>query len=77
MKKYEYMQNNRQLKYLSYLVNVISAPEPQRTASAHAAQREFTVEVAGQKAADFSLHPAPRGTVCSNISSGMQSYTSW
>jgi len=30
----EYMQNNKKLKYLSYLVE-ISAPEPQRTASAH------------------------------------------
>jgi len=35
MKKHEYMQNNKKLKYLSYLVNEISAPEPQRTASAH------------------------------------------
>ena len=32
---------------------------------------DFTAEVAGQNVADFSLHPAPRGTVRSNISSGM------
>ena len=35
MKKHEYMQNNKKLKYLSYLVNEISVPEPQHTSSAH------------------------------------------